>query len=116
VTDSTGLADDAVAHVVREETAQLVTSLVRLLGDFDLAEDLVQDAIVKALEHWPREGIPDRPGAWLLATARRKAVDGWRRDARYQQKLTLLEQSADAARSLPWTINSHCYSPAVTRP
>ena len=91
-----GLADDALAQVFREETAQLVASLVHLLGDFDLAEDLVQDAIVKALEHWPREGIPNKPGAWLLATARRKAVDGWRRDARYRHKLALLEQPAAA--------------------
>jgi RNA polymerase sigma factor (sigma-70 family) len=92
-----GLADDALAHVFREETAQLVTSLVRLLGDFNLAEDLVQDAMVEALEHWPGEGIPNKPGAWLLATARRKAVDRWRRDARYRQKLALLEQPTGAS-------------------
>ena len=88
-----GPADEALARVFREETAQLISSLVRVLGDFNLAEDLVQDAMVEALQHWPGDGIPNKPGAWLLATARRKALDRWRRDARYRQKLTLLEQS-----------------------
>lgn len=88
-----GPADEALARVFREETAQLISSLVRVLGDFNLAEDLVQDAMVEALQHWPRDGIPNKPGAWLLATARRKALDRWRRDVRYRQKLTLLEQS-----------------------
>jgi RNA polymerase sigma-70 factor (ECF subfamily) len=91
-----GLADDALARVFREETAQLVASLVRLLGDFDVAEDLVQDAMLEALQHWPGQGIPNKPGAWLLATARRKAVDRWRRDARYRQKLALLVQPTGA--------------------
>jgi RNA polymerase sigma factor (sigma-70 family) len=80
-----------IARVVREQTGHLVGALVRGLGDFALAEDLVQDALVEALEHWPREGLPRRPGAWLLATARRKAIDRARRDARYRQKLSLLE-------------------------
>lgn len=88
-----GLADEALARVFREETAQLIASLVRLLDDFNLAEDLVQDAMVEALQHWPGDGIPNKPGAWLLATARRKALDRWRRDVRYRQKLNLLEQS-----------------------
>ena len=64
--------------------------MVRFLGDFDLGEELVQEAVVAALEHWPSEGIPDKPGAWLLTTARRKALDRLRRKAKYQEKLSLL--------------------------
>jgi len=70
--------------------------LTKLLGDFDLAEELVQDAIVTALEHWPRDGIPDAPGAWLLTVARRKGIDRLRREARYQRKLALLEEAPPA--------------------
>ncbi len=66
---------------------------MRLLGDFDLAEELVQDAIVEALEHWPRDGLPERPGAWLMSTARRKAIDRARRHTRLREKLTLLVAS-----------------------
>lgn len=66
----------------REEAGRLTASLVRLLGDFDLAEELVADAVVEALAHWPTRGVPDRPGAWLLTTARRKAIDRVRRDGR----------------------------------
>jgi RNA polymerase sigma factor (sigma-70 family) len=80
----------AISAVFREETGRLCGSLVRWLGDFDLAEDLVQDAIVAALEHWPQQGIPDRPAAWLLQTARRRGIDRLRRDARYREKLMLL--------------------------
>jgi RNA polymerase sigma-70 factor (ECF subfamily) len=69
----------------------LTAALVRALGDFDLAEELVQDALLEAVQHWPKDGIPDRPGAWLLTTARRKAVDQFRRQARFRQKLALLE-------------------------
>jgi len=77
--------------VFRDETGRLTAALVRALGDFDLAEELVQEALLEAVEHWPKEGIPDKPGAWLLTTARRKAVDQFRRQARYREKLALLE-------------------------
>jgi RNA polymerase sigma-70 factor (ECF subfamily) len=62
-----------------------------MLGDFDLAEELVQEALLEALQHWPKEGIPEKPGAWLLTTARRKAVDQLRRQARFRDKLVQLE-------------------------
>ena len=75
----------------RDETGRLTAALVRALGDFDLAEELVQEALLEAVEHWPKEGIPDKPGAWLLTTARRKAIDQFRRQARYREKLALLE-------------------------
>jgi RNA polymerase sigma-70 factor (ECF subfamily) len=72
----------------------LTAALVRGLGDFDLAEELVQEALVEALEHWPIEGIPQKPGAWLLTTARRKGLDRLRREARYRGKLAVLEGEA----------------------
>jgi len=64
-----------------------------VLGDFDLAEEVVQDSLVAALERWPEQGIPDNPGAWLMTTARRRAIDILRRDKRYREKLALLERS-----------------------
>ncbi len=66
---------------------------MRVLGDFDLAEEVVQDSLVAALEKWPEQGIPDKPGAWLMTTARRRAIDILRRDKRYREKLALLERS-----------------------
>jgi RNA polymerase sigma factor (sigma-70 family) len=66
---------------------------VRALGDFDLAEEVVQDSLVAALEIWPKQGIPDKPGAWLMTTARRRAIDILRRDKRYREKLALLERT-----------------------
>jgi len=71
----------------------LTAALVRALGDFDLAEEVVQDSLVAALETWPKQGIPDKPGAWLMTTARRRAIDILRRDRRYRDKLALLERS-----------------------
>ncbi len=75
----------------REEAGRLTAALVRTLGDFDLAEELVQEALLEAVAHWPREGMPEKPGAWLLTTARRKAVDQLRRQARFRDKLAQLE-------------------------
>jgi len=88
------VTDVAVAAVFREETGRLTAALVRAVGDFDLAEEVVQDSLVAALEKWPEQGIPDKPGAWLMTTARRRAIDILRRDARYREKLALLERSA----------------------
>ena len=87
----------AIARVFREEAGRLTGALVRLIGDFDEAEDLVQEALLAALEHWPQEGIPDRPGAWLMTAARRRAIDRWRRQARYQQVLSrVVSEPVDA--------------------
>jgi RNA polymerase sigma factor (sigma-70 family) len=79
--------------VFREEAGRLTAALVRTLGDFNLAEEVVQDSLVAALEKWPEQGIPDKPGAWLMTTARRRAIDILRRDKRYREKLELLERS-----------------------
>jgi len=84
-----------VAAVFHEEAGRLTAALVRSLGDFDLAEECVQDALVAALEHWPREGVPDNPGAWLMTTARRKGIDRLRREKRYQEKVAELEKTSD---------------------
>ncbi|HEX2222059.1 MAG TPA: sigma-70 family RNA polymerase sigma factor [Candidatus Limnocylindria bacterium] len=80
--------------VVQEERGRLIAALVRILGDWELAEELVQDALVAALEHWPTEGIPRNPAAWLMTTARRRAVDRLRRDARYRERLSILGREA----------------------
>lgn len=91
-----GETHDTLAAVFREEAGHLTAALVRILGDFDVAEEIVQDALLAALEHWPREGIPARPGAWLLTVARRRALNQLSRDARYRAKLAdlvHLEQS-----------------------
>src|SRR5437764_4627261 len=93
------ITQDAVAAVFREEAGRLTAALVRSLGNFDLAEECVQDALVSALEHWPREGIPPNPGAWLMTTARRKGIDRLRRESRYQEKLAQLEEAPVSTRS-----------------
>lgn len=74
-----GPLDAAIASVFREEAGRIVASLARATGDFDVAEEAVQDALVAALRTWPGGGIPERPGAWLQTTARRKAIDRLRR-------------------------------------
>jgi RNA polymerase sigma factor (sigma-70 family) len=90
-----GAAD--LEAIFRDHAGRLVASLVRRLGDFDLAEESVQEAVIEALQHWPRDGVPDRPDAWLAAVARRKAIDRIRREARYRDKLAVLEsQPVDA--------------------
>src|SRR5215470_18951276 len=68
-------AADAVDLVFRAESRPVLATLIRLLGDFDLAEDALQDAFTAALETWPKDGLPTSPGAWLTTTARRKAID-----------------------------------------
>ena len=88
--------DSSLERVLREERTRLIASLVRILGDWDLAEELVQEAAVAALEHWPTDGLPRNPGAWLMTTARRRAIDRLRRDARFRQRLEQLGEEADA--------------------
>jgi RNA polymerase sigma factor (sigma-70 family) len=80
-------SDAAVAAVFREEAGRLTATLVRILGDFESAEELVQEALLVALERWRQDGIPSQPRAWLATTARRLAIDQWRRRARYADKL-----------------------------
>ncbi|WP_112262503.1 RNA polymerase sigma factor [Lentzea terrae] len=86
-----------VEQVFREERGRLLAILVKRFGDLDLAEEVTSDAIEAALRHWPVDGVPDRPGAWLLTTARRKAVDRLRRDQVYAARLALLQVEVDRA-------------------
>jgi RNA polymerase sigma factor (sigma-70 family) len=93
------ITSDAVAAVFREEAGRLTAALVRSLGDFDLAEECVQDALVAALEHWPREGVPGNPGAWLMTAAKRKGIDRLRREKRYQEKIAQLSEEPTDVKS-----------------
>ena len=93
----------SLADVVREERGRLVAGLVRILDDWDAAEEIAQDALVSALEHWPRGGIPERPGAWLTTTARRLAIDRLRRSARFRERLVTLGIEASEMDSAPPT-------------
>lgn len=91
----------AVEEVFREEHGLLLATLVRRFGDLDLAEEVTAEAIEAALVRWPVDGVPSRPGAWLLTTARRKAVDRLRRDRAYAARLALLQVAADRAAPAP---------------
>jgi RNA polymerase sigma-70 factor (ECF subfamily) len=71
----------AVTQAFRDEWGRVVATLIRVTGDWDLAEECAQDAFALALQRWPRDGIPARPGAWLTTTARNRATDRLRRDA-----------------------------------
>jgi|SRR5438445_895390 len=79
-------AHRTVEAVWRIESAKLIASLARMLRDVGLAEELAQDALVAALEHWPREGVPDKPGAWLMTTAKNRALDRLRRQQLIESK------------------------------
>ena len=83
-----------VAEVFRGEHARVVASVLRILRDIDAAQDVVQEAFEQALDHWPAEGIPDRPGAWLSTTARRRALDHLRRARRAGARAEALAHSA----------------------
>ena len=109
-----------MAAVFHEEAGRLTAALTKRLGNFDLAEECVQDALVSALEHWPREGIPNNPGAWLMTTARRKGIDRLRREKRYQEKIAELEEPtvATASTALPderLELIFTCCHPALAR-
>ncbi|MCM8747764.1 sigma-70 family RNA polymerase sigma factor [Thermomicrobiaceae bacterium CFH 74404] len=88
--------DRAVDAVWRMESARIVASLTRMVGDVDLAEDLAQDALVAALEQWPRTGTPVNPGAWLMTVAKRRAVDYLRRSQRVQRGQEKLGRELEA--------------------
>ncbi|HXG25560.1 MAG TPA: RNA polymerase sigma factor [Candidatus Binatia bacterium] len=87
-------AHDVVDRVFREESGRAVATLIRVFGDFDLAEEAVQDAFARALEVWPVDGVPANPGAWITTTARNRAIDRLRRRRILAEKTRALEQQA----------------------
>jgi len=92
-----GEAHRAIDAVWRIESPRLIAGLTRMVGDVGTAEDLAQDALVAALEKWPETGVPDNPGAWLMATAKRRAIDGFRRSKLLDRKhVELGYEMADA--------------------
>ncbi len=87
-----GMVDD----VYRSESRRVFATLIRLLGDFDLAEDALHDAFAAALRQWPSDGVPANPRAWLVSTGRFKAIDGMRRRARFDASLAAIAERLDA--------------------
>src|SRR5438093_1719609 len=88
------MPSDVVSRLYREESGRILATLIRLLGDFDPAEEVVQEAFAAALEQWPGEGTPVNPRAWLIQAARHKAIDRLRRQSRWAKKLEELERLA----------------------
>src|SRR5438876_9201244 len=89
-------AREKVEAVYREESRRVFATLVRLLGDFDLAEEALHDAFASAVEQWPREGVPANPRAWLVSAGRFKAIDVMRRRARFDASLATLAERIDS--------------------
>ena len=106
----------ALAAVFREEAGRLTAALMRILDDFAVAEEIVQDTLVVALERWPLDGIPERPGAWLLTVARRRALNQVSRNARYRAKLAQLEQPVPREPDDRVRLMFTCCHPALSRP
>ena len=84
---------ETIESVFHTESRRVLATLIRLLGDFDLAEEALQEAFAAAVEHWPEEGVPVNPRAWLISTGRFKAIDGLRRRARFDGSLHSIAES-----------------------
>ena len=89
-----------VERIYREESGRILATLIRLLGSFDLAEEVMQEAFAAALEQWPKRGIPDNPRAWLVSTAHHKGVDMMRRRTRFDSKRDELQRLAELEQKL----------------
>lgn len=93
---------EGVDALYRSESRRILATLIRLLGDFDLAEDALHDAFRAASEQWPKEGVPANPRAWLVSAGRFKAIDSMRRSARFDaSQAALAEQLRTGAREAP---------------
>jgi len=90
----------AIDAVWRIESAKIIAGVARMTRDIGIAEELAQDALVSALEHWPRSGVPDNPGAWLMATAKNRALDHLRRDKLLQAKHEEIGHDLEAQEAL----------------
>ena len=99
----------AIEAVWRIESAKVIASLARMVRDVGIAEDLAQDALVAALEQWPESGVPNNPGAWLMSTAKRRAIDVLRRgsmlDRKHEQLGHELEAEQDTTSDLDAAID-----------
>src|SRR4051812_23310549 len=91
-----GDARATVETIYRTESRRVLATLIRLLGSFDLAEEALHDAFTAAIEHWPGEGIPDNPRAWLVSAGRFKAIDRIRRRAKFDATISELVNELDA--------------------
>src|SRR2546430_6018263 len=87
--------------IYRAESGRILATLIRLLGDFDLAEDAMHDAFAVALERWPKEGVPDNPRAWLVSTGRFKAIDALRRRTRFDASQDQIAEHLESVSSDP---------------
>src|SRR5262245_56818139 len=96
-------AREAVDAVYRSESRRVLATLIRLLGDFELAEEALHEAFAAAVEQWPREGTPAHPRAWLVSTGRFKAIDAMRRRARFDASQPELAErlETEANRAVP---------------
>src|SRR6185503_12777270 len=90
-------ARETVEAVYRAESRRVLATLIRLLGDFDRAEEALHDAFIAAVERWPRDGVPENPRAWLVSTGRFKAIDAMRRRARFDAALGELATQIEEA-------------------
>lgn len=111
ITPDRGSVERTVAAVWRIESAKIVGTLARVVGDFGLAEDLAQEALLDALRQWPTEGVPRNAAAWLTAVAKRKAIDGWRRQERLDDRIAVIahdleREQAQEADAPPWDPDS----------
>src|SRR5512134_472156 len=93
--NATRLAHETLDAIYRAESRRIFATLIRLLGDFDLAEDALHEAFRVALEQWPRDGVPANPRAWLVSTGRFKAIDVLRRRARFDTSLDEVAERLD---------------------
>jgi RNA polymerase sigma-70 factor (ECF subfamily) len=104
IEDTAERAREMVDAVYRSDSRRVLATLIRLLGDFDLAEEALHDAFTAALERWPRDGVPAKPRAWLVSAGRFKAIDGIRRRARFDASLVELvhQLETDATNGVGW--------------
>src|SRR3989442_4514108 len=92
---------EEIGDLYRDASPRVLATLIRVLGDFDLAEEVVQEAFAAALEQWPRDGAPENPAGWLVRTARNKAIDSLRRGTLWAGKVEDLSALAPARASVP---------------
>src|SRR5437879_11378065 len=106
--EATRQVREVVEAVYRSESRQVLATLIRLLGDFDAAEEALHDAFAVAVEQWSRDGVPANPRAWLVSTGRFKAIDGMRRRARLDASLTELAKQLESRTSdaEQWTMGA----------